>query len=202
MKRKLVVFDMDDVMYNFNEKVAALTGVPYHKFTQFDTYSNPNMTEGEKERVLAAYQNPDTYRDIVFLKPVIDLINGLHRDHPELLVIINSNCAGPEIRDIKMEQLLPVLDLPKSQIHLNVIDMETQSLQKKLPEDMFIIVDDSIHNIIMADALHKIMPARPHNEGTLDAEGHVCGWYVDRPMTAEDLVATVMKYVKRGIEND
>ena len=64
MKQKLVVFDMDDVMHLFNEHVSRITDVPYKKFTSFNVYKNTDFTEEEKQRVLDAYRNPDTYRNI------------------------------------------------------------------------------------------------------------------------------------------
>lgn len=194
---RLVVFDMDDVMYNLNERVARIKGIPYEKFTQFSIYDNPNMTEDEKKRVLAAYTETDTYRDVEFIQPVIDLINDVHRLFKDYEVHIISNSAAKEVRDVKLPQLLRVLDLPQSRIHLNVINMKTQSLQKKMPDNMFLIVDDSPHNLEMADAVHKIMPARLHNTGVL-ADGKLNGEHIDRPETPEQLRDIVLGYLRGG----
>lgn len=194
----VIVVDMDDVMYNLNEKVARMNGIPYWKFTQFSVFSNPNMTEEEKQKVLAAYTNADTYRDVEFIMPVIGLINKMHRDYPQYEVHIVSNSATREVRDVKLPQLLRVLELPEERIHLKVIDMATQSLQKKLPDNMFMIIDDSPHNIAMADALHKVMPARLHNSNVLKG-GKLGGYFVDRPETPDELRSVVLGYMKRGI---
>lgn len=193
----LVVFDMDDVMYNLNERVSKIKGIPYEKFTQFSIYDNPNMTEDEKKRVLAAYTEADTYRDVEFIQPVIDLINDVHRLFKDYEVHIISNSAAKEVRDVKLPQLLRVLDLPQSRIHLNVIDMRTQSLQKKMPDNMFLIVDDSPHNLEMADARHKIMPARLHNAGVL-VDGKLNGEPVERPETPGQLREAVLRCLQLG----
>ena len=195
---KIVIFDMDDVMYHLNDRVAQIKGIPREKFTQFSVYDNPNFTEEEKKKVLAAYTEADTYRNVEFIQPVIDLINEIHRDFPQYEEHIVSNSATTEVRDVKMPQLLRELILPKERIHLNVIDMATQSLQKKLPENIFLIVDDSPHNLILADAVHKIMPARLHNENVL-VDGKLNGEPIDRPETPEKLRETVLRYLQLGI---
>lgn len=183
---KTIIFDMDDVMYDFNEKVARLTGVPYHKFTQFNTYTNPNFTEEERQRVLKAYKDPFTYRNIQFDKKMIACINDLYGNWP-YNVLISSNCASKAIRDIKMEQLLDVIDLPEADIHLNVIDMRTGSFQKELPRGLYMLVDDSEYNIAQADAKHLIMPARRHNENVL-VDGMLGNKKVYRPSWPDDTV--------------
>ncbi len=182
MEEKLVVFDMDDVMYNLNERVAELKGIDPKKFTQFGVYTNPNMTEEEKQKVLAAYTEAETYTGLTFIKPVIDLINCVHHEFPMFPVHIVSNCAAQAVKDAKLPQLLEVLDLPQGRIHLNVIDMKTESLRKKFPDNMLMIVDDSPHNIKIADAKYKIMPARLHNENIL-VDGMLDGEHVERPKT-------------------
>lgn len=194
MKQKLVVFDMDDVMYALNEKVSLLTGIPYEKFTQFNTCTNPNFTEEERQRVLKAYKDPFTYRGIKFDKKVLGCINDLHNNWP-VHVMINSNCASSAIRDVKMEQLLNAVDLPEADIQLNVIDIKTGSFQKKLPDDIFILVDDSEHNIAAARAEHLIMPARPHNEGVL-ANGMLNGRPVCRPSSLDETVDLVYRIME------
>lgn len=197
-KSNLIVFDMDDVLFYLNEKVARIKNIPYSKFTVFSPYNNPNLTEDEKQRVLSAYMDTNTYRDIEFIKPIIDLINWIYHECSDYQVCIISNNSTKDIRDVKLEQLREVLDLPAEQIHMHIIDMATQSLQKKLPDDMFIFVDDSPHNIILANAVHKIMPARQHNKSVLDANGYLNGCYVDRPLTSDELVNLVIKYIERG----
>lgn len=135
---KLIVFDVDDVMFNLNERVAEMKNIAHDKFTQFSIRDNTNMTEDERKRVLAAYTETATYSNITFIQPVIDLVNRIYHKYPCYPVHIISNNATKEIRDVKMEQLLNVLDLPENQIHLNIVNMGSESLQKKLPANMFI----------------------------------------------------------------
>ncbi len=185
----ICIFDVDDVMWKLNERVARITGIPYEKFTVFSAYDNPNFTDKEKKRVVDAYMDPMTYRYIEFDKEIIDLVNRIDRYYPKHLVHVVSNCASREIKDIKMEQLLAVLTLPKYKLHLIPIDIKNETTKKRLPGSMFIIVDDSPHNISMSNARHKIMPARPNNNILIP------GSLVERPENTSQLVDMVMKHI-------
>lgn len=194
---KIVVFDVDDVMHDLNRRVAERTQIPYEKFVTFYPKENPVMTEEEKRRVLMAYQDPKTFEDIDFCLPVIDLVNRIYHEYPDYQVHIISNNTNEKIRDVKLRQLQKVLDLPEEQLHMHVIHIE-ESKKKCLPKNIFLIVDDSYHNLKMADAQHKIMPARKHNETVLDENGRLNGEYVDRPETVEHLVKIVGDYLEMG----
>lgn len=191
----LTIFDMDDVMHYLNRKVARIKKIDEKKFTMYSIFDNLNMTAEEKELVTRAYQETDTYRNIEFIQPVIDLINHVYYEYPEHPVHIVSNCCTRPIADVKMEQVIKVLDLPEERIHMNVIDVYTQSLQKKLPDDMFIFVDDSPHNIVMSEAVHRIMPARRYNANCV-VKGMINNVPVDRPATPSELRKLVIGYLE------
>lgn len=192
MEPNLIIFDMDDVMWNLNEKVAEINGIDYNKMSVFSVHDNPNLTDNEKSCILNSYTKAETFKDIVFIKPVIDLINKIYHDYTEYPVHIVSNCGSYDVRDMKMPQLLNVLDLPEEYIHLNVIDLNMPQ-KKKLPDNIFIFVDDSPHNILKANAVHKIMPARLHNDVLVD--GYLEGCKVERPKGDIELVESVMHYI-------
>lgn len=183
---KLIIFDMDDVMWDLNRRVSKRTKIPYEKFTMFSFYKNPNFTEEEKHQILKAYEDPNTFRNIPFKREIIALINRIHNEHPDCTVQIVSNCSSKQIRDLKMEQLLGIVDIPEKSIHLHLIDIETQSEQKKFPENVYLLVDDSPHNIAISDALYRVMPKKPFN---YEMEG------VDRPELDEELAELVMGYI-------
>lgn len=194
MDTKLVIFDMDDVMWDLNARVAELTGTPHEKFICFDTRENPNFTAEQKRRIVEAYIDPNTYRNITFRQPVIDLINRIHRECKDCAVHIISNCGNQEISDAKKPQLLEVLELPEYKIHLDVIDIKTQTKKKVLPDNIFLLVDDSPHNIVLGNVKHRIMPARNHNNVLIN--NRLNGLWVDRVFHDEDLARLVMFYLK------
>lgn len=194
MGTKLVIFDMDDVMWDLNARVSQLTGIAYNRFTHYGAFDNPGFTEEEKAAVIRAYTEPDAYRNIVFRKSVIDLINRIHREHPECATHIVSNCGSQAIADAKKPQLLDVLELPEYKIHLHVINIETQTKKKKLPDNIFMLVDDSPHNIILSNVQHRIMPARYHNDVLIN--GMLDGKLVHRPETDEEMTKLIMQLIE------
>ncbi len=185
---RLVIFDVDDVMWDLNRKVSELTRIPYEKFTHFSIYENPDLMDYEKQYILDVYNDPETFKNICFKTAVIDLINRIYWDYPRYPVHIVSNCGSRIIKDSKMDQLLEVLDLPEERIHLKQVDLEADHKTKELPDNIYIIVDDSPYNIVRAKAVHKIMPARPHNNVKLDC-------FVERPKTDDELVDAVMWHI-------
>lgn len=182
-EQKQIVFDMDDVMWDLNRHVLGTLSIPYEKLTTYSIYENPNIAEKEKELILHMYQNTDTYNNIKFCDRIINLINRIYKEYPEYGVKIVSNCCTAAIRDAKMEQLLNVLVLPKEDIHLHVIDIKTETLKKKLPENVFLFVDDSPYNILVSNARYKIMPAKPYNDVMPN---------VIRPETEEELEKVII----------
>lgn len=198
MKQKLVIFDMDDVLWNLNNKAARMAGIEVERLIMFSAHKNPLLTDDMRERLLAAYASRKLYEDIIFSPLMVNLVNKIHRDYSEYRVMISSNCMAEYVRDIKLAQLKEVLDIPEENICLNLIDMTTQSTQKILPPDIYLFVDDSPHNIAMADALHKVMPARNWNDPVNNPE--VIGHDYDRPVGDRELCNTIMKYIRSGME--
>lgn len=194
---KKTVFDVDDILWDMNGRVAKRTGIDYKKFTSFSVYENPNVTDAERRQILSLYMDSRLFTDIPFNDRIVKLVNRIYHEYPEFPVHISSNNSTKEIRDLKMEQLLSVLDLPEERIHLHVVNVETESCQKKFPDDIFLVADDSPHNIEMANAVHKIMPARPWNNVLVN--GCLNGCKVDRPQTDTKFADTVLQYLENAV---
>lgn len=198
-KRKLIVFDMDDVLWVLNKKAARMAGIPAEKLTTFNTLMNPNLTDKEKSAMLAVYNDLRLFEDIEFYEIMINLVNDLYHNYPQYETRIISNCTTAAIRECKYEQLRRKIDLPKSQIELHVIDKWAQSFEKKLPSGMFIFVDDSPYNIALSDARHRIMP--PANHNNVVSGGLVNGVPAIRPDTIEAVKDLVMEYIAKDSES-
>lgn len=197
-KRKIIVFDMDDVLWNLNKKASRMAGVPIEKITDFHTMTNPNLTDAEKLAMSDAYTSLELFENIEFYDVMIRLINGLYEDYPQYDVRIVSNCSSEIVRKYKYDQLCRVCALPESQIELHVIDMRFGGLTKRLPSGMFIFVDDSPYNIALSDAKHRIMPPAYHNNVVMN--GLVHGVPAVRPDTIEDTADLVMEYIAKDLK--
>lgn len=195
-EHKKVIFDMDDVLWSLNGKASKMAGININKLTHFLIYDNPNVTDDERKRMLNVYSGTELYKDIEFNKQIVWLVNFIHHNFPEYETEIRSNCASQEIKDIKLPQLMNVIDLPEERIHLEVINIETESTKKKLPDGIFLFVDDSPHNIVLGDAIHRIMPARVWNNVLVNSQ--LNGYRIERPKSDHELANMVTHFLMEG----
>lgn len=144
------------------------------------------MTDYEKEKVITAMNDPATYKNIEFDWQLVNLINYIHNKCKDVAVHLVSDCPSEEIKEIKKAQLIKALEIPDYRIHLTVN-------QKRFPENMFLFICDNPHDIMMADARHKIMPARPHND--VMKKKRLNYRRVDRPANSDDLAGLIMHYI-------
>lgn len=166
MRKKKSIFDMDDVLWDLNEKVCSMLGLDPNIIVSFRIHQNPFLSDAEKKAVYDAYRDPYIFRDIVWYDGVKRL-NTLHEYGID--DYINSNCTTKEIRDIKMEQLRSVLTIPEDHIILNVV-MDNTYIPKPIKEDVYYFIDDSPHNVAGSLAKMNIMPRKPWNmyPGSMD----------------------------------
>lgn len=154
-----VVFDVDDTLWSLNKRVSKMTGVDYDKLTTFSIYDNVKLTEEEKKLILSAYSNADIFKNMEWDEGV-ETINDIVAD-----VYINSNNLTEDIATLKREQIHDVINIADDHIIMNVIGSDKSSITKKvIDKDVYILVDDSLHNVEMSNAKHNIVVKRPWNQ--------------------------------------
>lgn len=162
MQRK-VVFDMDDTLWDLNERACRMAGIDFSKLQTFSLTDNPLLTASEKTRLSKVYNSIELWRDIIWDPYAADIIT---LEKLGAKVFINSNCMNQAVADFKRQFVPTDLKLPDSQVILNVV---TDGKRKELDDDMFIFVDDSPFNIGKSTAKYNIIPNRPWNQ---DAVGY------------------------------
>lgn len=183
MDEKIVVFDVDDILWSLNKRAAKLANVPYEKLVTFSVPENTLLTLEEKERVLAVYNSDELFEEMEFH-------NGIERlNHLKATVHISSNVFGEIPAKLKMENLLRVLTIPIENIHLNLV---TDPYKKKLPEGTYIFVDDSPYNIANSTATHNIMLKRAWN--TSELANKIMG---DIPRVQFDTLDEIIDYIEQ-----
>lgn len=154
-----VVFDVDDTLWSLNKRIASKTELNYNKLTVFSAHDNPNLTETERDILLSSYANSKMFENIKW-DIGIEEINTLPAD-----IYINSNNATQEIADLKRNQLHDILTIPDDHIIMNITGNNKSAITKKhISDDVYILVDDSPHNIEMSKAKFNIIIKRPWNE--------------------------------------
>lgn len=170
MEQKLVIFDCDDILWGLNEKVSNETGVDYTELVTFSIDENPYLTDSDKRLVSAMYHSAELFEDMKFYEGVERLKDINAR------VIINSNSMSQAAADMKRIQLKAATGLSDDQIVINVITPDNCK-KKTIPEETFIFVDDSPHNVAMSPARYNIMMYKPWNstrEAFKEIEGKEC----------------------------
>ena len=158
---KKIVFDVDDILWPLNKRVAERTGVDFNKLCTFSIFENPLLSESEKERVLKAYGDSNIFKNITWYSGA-EKIMALEKYG--VRVYINSNCYQKEIADLKYDQIHKLVDIPDSQLILNVFDINLEGHKKKeIGENVLAFIDDSPHNLMAARAESLYTLNRPWN---------------------------------------
>lgn len=163
MKKKTTVFDIDDVFWPLNEHAARIAGIDYQKIVTFIAKQNPLLNETERQRLHDAYQTPRIHADMDFY-PGAKEFGVIARD-PRIDPWICSNSVDQSVIDDKIRNLRQFLedDYDRFQTMCHIIDM-ARSGEKKFPDNVHILVDDSPLNAVASKARHVVMPRRPWNQ--------------------------------------
>ena len=182
MNKLKVVFDLDDTLWNLNERACQLTGVDYSKINNFKLHENVLLTDEEKAKMWELYQDPELWRDLPWLEGATE-IHELDSDVVEVWLV--TNCLNTAVQEFKRSFLSKALHLPEERIILNV----TTATSKKMPEDTFIFVDDSPFNLMASKAKYNLIPDRPWNRDYKDANAY-------RFNTLKDIIAFIRAVTK------
>lgn len=154
---KKIIFDLDDTLWNLNEKACRIAGIDITKLITFKIHENPLLTDEEKDRLYKVYQDPKLWEDITYCEGA-NKIAELEKKYKDVKVFINSNCLNDGVYDFKRSFLSKDFNLPEDQIHLQV------SSKKKDIEDAFIFIDDNPNNINHAKSKFYIVPDKYWNK--------------------------------------
>lgn len=155
---KKIVFDMDDVLWDFCGKACASIGMDVRRIVTFNVNLNPLLSKEEKETLIKAYSDDTIFDNIVWYKGINRLIDLSKKTD----LHINSNCVGECVVGKKKPQLDSVLGFSDDHIHLNVIKVNTHH-GKNIGPDVFSFIDDNPNNIAESNAMYNIMPVKPWN---------------------------------------
>ena len=154
---KKIVFDIDDILWNLNERASSLANVYYDRLITYRIEDNYILSDEEKARMHDTYNRTDLFENINF-NPGVEEINDLNAD-----IYINSNVYSHDVTELKRQQLRKILNIPDDHYIFNLITPSTSQTPKRISSDTFIFVDDSPYNIIKSDAAYNIMIKKPWN---------------------------------------
>lgn len=155
-----VVFDVDDTLWGLCKKVYDDLGIDIRLMDSFVISECERLTDDEKKHILAAFQNPDTFKNIKWYEGVEE-INKLADLGVEAW--IKSNNFTIEVRDTKEKELATVLDIPSERIILNLVSSSDVQSNKNIDRGVDIFVDDNPRNLANSKAKVNIAIKEPWN---------------------------------------
>lgn len=159
-KKKKAIFDVDDILWGLNERIANILSYDINKITNFSIRKCYLIEEDTQNKII------DLYRDVNIFKNM-DFYNGVENlmilEEVGVDVQICSNSMTKEIAIEKTEQLLKkIINLREEQLQMNIISEKTHH-QKKMDNGVWVLVDDSPYNIAASEAEIDIMRPHPWN---------------------------------------
>lgn len=156
MSLPIVVFDIDDTLWPLLDRVTDTLGLPRGVLTEYYAMNNVHLPASTIDKVLACYADAKMFTDINWFDGV-ERINEMNADK-----YICSNSLSEAVLQQKRIEIPKQLIIPEDKILLYLID-KTGAKEKKLPDNIYILFDDSPYNIANSTAQHNIVLRRSHN---------------------------------------
>lgn len=144
-----IVFDIDDILWPLNKRVAKITGIDYSKLQTFFVKNNTLLSDYEKDLVFKAYFDPNIFKDIEWYHGAEKI---MELEKYGVNVYINSNCGNHDIAKLKYDQIHKLIDIPDKQLILNILDASGKDKKKEIGDNVWAFIDDSPHNLLSAKA--------------------------------------------------
>lgn len=157
-----VVYDVDDTLWDLNQTICDVHDLNFDDIVTYVAVNNPRLTEEQKQVMLAAYGEPEIFKQCKFYdgyERIFDLEkNGIAE------VWISSGNMTEEVMTIKAKRL----EKEVANINMNHVRLtcSTQIYQGRVTGD--ILVDDSLMNMIKGNFKYNILIDAPYNRNEDD----------------------------------
>ena len=159
---ELVIFDIDDVLWNLNESICKNFDIDMSKIKDFKISNNDELTDEEKKTLINAYHDVDSFR-IPFNLGAERLFKLRDLGYN---IIVESNCLTNEIVAYKRKRVKS-MGIKDAEIKLNLIGIDDVSI-KKTDADVF--VDDNPYNIVSNNSPIILAPKIYWNQSNIGLE--------------------------------
>ena len=157
-KKKIIVYDLDEVLNNLNEYVYNFLKVP--SASVFNIKECKEYTEEQKVAILSMYRDPEVFKKLDLVdggKEILDIESTGKAE-----VWINSNNLSDEVKQAKIQWLKEKLP----EFNMQHVVMQVKAAESKDGhDDAFIIVEDNLLNLrkYSKDTI-KILIDKSHNQ--------------------------------------
>lgn len=153
-----IVFDMDDILWDFSGKIYRNINLDENMMTAFDVYES-SLSRLDADRFFHELMEPSYFDEVEWFDG-IEKISQMTQIGAE--IYINSNCNSEEAKERKMRALLKIPGIAEKNIILNV-NTENKHSPKDIGPDVDIFVDDCPANIAHSKAKLNILRTKPYN---------------------------------------
>lgn len=189
-----VVFDIDDTCWPLGKTAAKRSGIEFSKMQEFQVMKNSALTMEERTRLNEALYDPTIYRELEFYPGFKEILTLRECGADSYF---SSNSFSQEINDHKAERLLVALPkFPADHVQLHLIDDES-TVRKKIPEDTYILVNDSPYTVARSPARYNIVPMMPWNQTEAAIEMLRDIVYVFVPAGQMEKICAIVRFLLR-----
>ena len=196
----IVVYDMDDTLWNLNEKACEMAGIDYDKIQHYSLSDNTLLTSEEKHKLKDLYSSVDLWKGMKWVRGArkiheIESLSLETRNNKAVIkVLINSHCNNQDVADFKRTFVGKDLKLPEEQVVLNVAN--NHKTKKELPPNTLIFVDDSPFNLQSSTALFTIISDKPWNKEIEESDTIIrCSGMNEIRKTVEEIVTCILQLI-------
>lgn len=159
-----VVFDIDDTAWGLNDRVCSMLSIDINNILDFYIKNNNRLSESQQKSLLDSYSDYKVFENIKWYDGFTSIFD---LEKFNCYVFINSNCSTLDVKNTKLVELVDKLHFPSDRIILNII---SDSKNKRLDDDIYIFVDDSPFNIAKSNAVYNIALRKPWNTSDIGVE--------------------------------
>ena len=161
----VVVYDMDDVLWDYCGTVARLVDIDLKDWTDFHIESIPELSPAKRKHLREMIGRTDFYDQIEFFPGAEDILRPCELSD-RVRVEINSNSISDRATDIKTGRLFEMIPgLRAKNLIFGIVQNGNvrTTLRKQFNPKSYIVIDDSPYNIASSFAPHNILPEKPWN---------------------------------------
>lgn len=153
-----IVFDMDDILWDFAGKIYRNLNLDENMMTAFDVYES-SLSRLDADRFFHELMEPSYFDEVVWFDGIEKMSQMIQMG---VEIYINSNCNSEEAKEKKTRALLKIPGIVEKKIILNV-NTENKHSPKDIGPDVDIFVDDCPANIAYSKAKLNILRTKPYN---------------------------------------
>lgn len=190
-----IIFDCDDLLWDFNGMACKIANIPIEDITTFNYDENNRLTDNQREALKQAYKRSDIFENMDFY-PGTEKIECLIA--MGCCVRIVSNSCSQETINHKLRQLKTLIpSLNDDGFRMNLIKPNVH-IDKGITERTLVFCDDNANNVVDSKAQYNFMPAKNWNISAAEQK-KIANKNVMYFQNTDELISGIIYLVKQTV---